>query len=238
MQGMPEKPSPQNIPVFRNTGAGSKKVFVVQPGANLDPGAYRTWERQAEMGRDARGGEKNRPLRLVFVGKYWNRKGLDRLLDALKLLKDHEQKVTLRIIGCERKTLPEKYRRAEGAEWIGFVDKRKDALKFMNLVGECDVGCLLSRKEAGGIALREYHAMGLPVIAPDTGGAPEHTISGAAIFFSPEAEPRRIAEQIMSLALDRASLWRLRETAWRKRHKALWPETVQTVRAHMDSTIK
>ena len=91
------------------------------------------------------------------------------------------------------------------------------------------MGCLLSRKEAGGIAIREYHALGLPVLAPDTGGAPEHTIPEASVLIPPEAEAEFIAKKILLLEKDREYLSRLKRSAWEKRRTVLWHETVNKI---------
>ena len=94
-------------------------------------------------------------------------------------------KATLRVIGCSPNALPADLRDVDGVEWAGFVDKSKDSARYLHLVAECNIGCLLSRAEAGGIALREYHALGLAVIGPNTGGATEHMIPDASIAIEP-----------------------------------------------------
>ena len=217
------------LSVIEDYGISESKVFVVQPGANVDPDVYTAWERQVEAVGTKVVSENKRPVRLVFVGKYWKRKGLDRLLDALRRVRENGGRATLKVIGYQHAAVPEPYRNLTGVDWVGFVDKRTAARRFVDLVADCDVGCLLSRAEAGGIALREYHALGLAVLAPDTGGAPEHALSGASILISPEADSTQIAKQISALERSSERLFRLKATAWKQRHSVLWQATAEKI---------
>src|SRR5207248_1430848 len=123
--------------------------------ANLDSAEYARWEIEEEVRHRDDIEEKERPLRLVFVGKEWHRKGLDRLLRALRLARRSGANIMLRVIGCRRELLPQDLRDTDGVEWFGFIDKRTEAGRFLRAVSYCDIGCLLSRAEAAGIAVRE-----------------------------------------------------------------------------------
>ncbi|MHB8734313.1 MAG: glycosyltransferase family 4 protein [Terriglobales bacterium] len=203
----------------RACGIAAEKIHVIVPGPSLDRDLYRTWE----VGRSARAARSaSEPLRLVFVGKYWQRKGLDRLLRALQRARRQGLNATLRVLGCPREAVPTWMRDVAGVEWIGFLDKRREAQRFLDLVAECDLGCLLSRAEAGGIAIREFHALGLPVLATRVGGAPEHTLAGASCLISADAGEAEIAGVLMGLDRDRTRLERLRVSAWSQRHAASW----------------
>jgi glycosyltransferase involved in cell wall biosynthesis len=215
--------------VIGDYGVAANRVHVVTPGANVDPFEYARWEIEEEKRRSVEAKHAERPLRLVFVGKYWRRKGLDRLLGALRLARRAGSRATLRVIGCERASLPAELLDVDGVEWIGFVDKRADAGKFLHAVSECDIGCLLSRVEAGGIAYREYHALALAVLGTNAGGAPEHMIPETSIVVSTEAADEEVAATLLKLERDSAHLKRLRESAWNLRRNALWQETVRQI---------
>lgn len=204
------------------------RVHVVLPGANIDPTAYAKWEQEEEALR-AEVRKLGRPMSLVFVGKDWRRKGLDRLLGALSLARKAGARATLKVIGCERESLPEHLRATEGVEWVGFINKRADADRFLRTVADGDVGCLLSRAEAGGIAFREYHALGLAVIGTDTGGAPEHTLPEASVLISPDATTEETAATLFALERDETRLTSLRAAAWNLRHTVSWAETIRQI---------
>jgi glycosyltransferase involved in cell wall biosynthesis len=216
--------------LLNDYGVSPERVHTVVPGANIDPTIYAPWEEEEQKQRRAAQREHEpRPLRLVFVGKYWHRKGLDRLLGALALARRAGSLVTLRVIGCPQESVPIHLRNIEGVEWIGFLHKRDGADRFLRAVAECDLGCLLSRAEAGGIAFREYHALGLPVIGTDTGGAPDHMLPGASVLVAAQATDEEIAATITELEKDSSRLYELRATAWRTHRLALWEHSVDQI---------
>lgn len=206
-------------------GISEEKVHVVVPGANLDPSAYQNGEKQQHSGIGRRSG----PLRLVFVGKDPQRKGLDRLIRAFKIARDDGAYCSLRIIGCELSNMAVDPGDIDGIEWLGFVDKRNDSERYLGLVAECDVGCLLSRAEAGGIGLREYQALGLAVFGPDTGGSPDHVLREASVLVKPEESDEMIASKLIELAMNPEKLERMKQHAWKHRHVMLWASSVKRI---------
>lgn len=212
-------------------GVPASKVHVVLPGANLDAALYSRWEQEEEERRadPTRSLEPSGPVRFVFVGKDWRRKGLDRLLRGFALANDQGAGAKLRVIGCRRQSLPVGLRSTSGVQWSGFVDKRARAQELLRMVAECDVGCLLSRAEAGGIAIREYHALGLAVLGTTAGGAGEHACPEASWFLPPEAADEVIAEAFLDICRARDRLAVAKEEAWKRRHSFLQRTTVGKV---------
>jgi glycosyltransferase involved in cell wall biosynthesis len=94
-------------------------------------------------------------------------------------------------------------------------------------VSSADVGCLLSRAEAGGMVLREYHALGLVVMGTTVGGAPEHMFPDVGRAFAPAALPADIAAWLVDLVRRPSELARLRERAWACRERATWDVSVR-----------
>lgn len=217
--------------VLTHYGIDPARVHVVLPGANLDPVALATWDSTHTTPRHARIGA----LRLGFVGKDWERKGLDRLIRAVALARDAGAAVDLDVIGPEAAMLPAALRDVPGIRWLGFVDKRRDPARFLALLDGFDVGCLLSRREAGGISLRECARLGIPTLAPDTGGAPEYAVPGATTLIAPEAPDAVIAEAIVALATDPAYFARQRAAAWAARHDADWRTAARRFRAVLET---
>lgn len=204
--------------VVNNYGIDPAKVHVVIPGPSLD---LERLDRLTPPGPRPPVTEAD-PLRLVLVGKEWRRKGLDRLLRAIGIARSRGAPVTLRVIGCSPTSLPGDLRPVAGVEWAGFVSKKTDEDRFITLVRDCDVGCLLSRSEAGGIALREYHSLGLAVIGPDTGGSPEHMVEGASIAVAPDAPDEVIADKLVVLACEPGVLGSMKAVSWAERRRAGW----------------
>jgi len=216
--------------IIHDYGIDPGKVRWVIPGANIDRDAYLAWETKTETnGRPAL--DPLAPLRLVFVGKYWDRKGLDRLLESLLVVRQRGVDARLKVIGCPMTELPARLRDVPGVEWLGFLDKRQELRRFLDVLAGADVGCLLSRAEAGGMVLREYHALGLVVLGTAVGGAPEHMIPGAGQAFAPTATPDEVANWLVSLKQHPEELKRLREHAWVHRADATWDATVRQWRA-------
>lgn len=203
-------------------GIDSDKVHCIVPGANLEIAAYRAWAAQ-HVPTDPR---QARPLRLVFVGKEPYRKGLDRLLAALSAAQAHGVRFSLCVIGCMPEAVPAGLRNIAGVEWLGFVDKSQDLKRYLDLLGECDIGCLLSRAEAGGIGLREFHACGLAVLGPRVGGSPDHVIAEAAVLVDPDQGLGDIAELLLRLDANRGEVARLKDASFASRERASWAPAV------------
>lgn len=212
--------------VIRDYGTSSDKVKVVVPGANLDRDAYFAWDKEAEE-RHAKELNSNPPLKLVFIGKYWQRKGLDRLLEALQLAHKRGFLAHLTVIGCQKTDLPSHLQETPNVEWLGFLDKRFQFNQFLDIVSSADIGCLLSRAEAGGMALREFHALGLVVMGPDVGGAVDHLFRDIDSSFKPEDPPERIADWLVDVRSDGQRWGELRRCAWERRAEALWDHSVK-----------
>lgn len=209
--------------IIQDYGISPEKVHAIIPGANLDRTTYLQWYSTATC----RMRNPHDPLKLIFVGKYWDRKGLDRLLEALKLVHAEGKRYELTVMGCQRSTLPAHLQDVPNVNWVGFLDKSKEAQRFFDLVASADVGCLLSRAEAGGMVLREYHALGLIVMGTAVGGSPEHMFADAGKAFVPDDDAETIARWIVQLIDDHAFYASLREAAWKHRLQATWDETVQ-----------
>jgi glycosyltransferase involved in cell wall biosynthesis len=209
----------------RSSGVDPGKVYVVVPGASICQQVYRDWEQNdAEQDR-VRSGD----LRLVFVGKDPYRKGLDRLLRAVHLARKDGARIKLRVIGCDRTRLQPELRDFAWVEWLGFMSKTTQASEFLRAVASCDVGCLLSRAEAGGISVREFHALGLPVLATASGGTPDHVSPSASWLVVPNAQVSDIARRLVELHDSPDLLEAARGTIWGNRHDFLYSAAVSRI---------
>lgn len=216
--------------VIESYGIDPGKVHVVIPGANLDARTLVDWEAARSAPRTTR----DKPLVLGFVGKDWQRKGLDRLINALGIARAQGAEAELHVVGCDPAKLPTRLRQAAGVRWLGFIDKREVPRHFVEMLETFDIGCLASRREAGGISLLEFARLGIPTLAPDTGGAPEYVTCGATTLIAPEDPPERLAASILALATDRALFASQREAAWEARHHADWRRAAREVRVILE----
>ena len=216
--------------LLRDYAIDPARVHVVLAGANLDLDRYAAWRDTAQPP-----GEEHGPLRLVFTGMHGVRKGLDRLLQAMRLAQANGADLALTVIGCGPDSVPEPLRSTAGVTWIGRVDKQTDYDRFITLVSGAEVGCLLSRSECSGLSQREFAAFGLALISPDTGGSADHAGRDRAVLVDPEAEPESIAEILGELATRGPLYRRLRAAAWSQRDEPLQTTTSQQLLAIMDA---
>lgn len=208
-------------------GIAADKVHVVIPGANIDTATLAAWDAAHPVPRLDRPG----PLRLGFVGKDWQRKGLHRLIGAVTLVRSQGTAVELHVVGTDRASVPAHLADAKGVQWEGFIDKAATPRRMTDFLDRIDVGCLLSSKEAGGFSLLEFARLGIPTIAPDTGGAPEYTVAGATSLIAPEADDATVAAAITALAADDARFAAQRQAAWDGRLWADWRRCAREVGA-------
>ena len=159
------------------------------------------------------------------MGKDWRRKGLDRLLPALRLARARGLSAELRVIGCDPAGLPSELRDVDGVEWCGFISRAAEGDRLFRLMAECDVGCLLSRQEFSAIVLREYLALGLAVIGPDTGGCRDLMLDDASDALPPAASDEDVADALVRVS-DPAVFDRMQQAAWRSRCTATWDAAV------------
>jgi glycosyltransferase involved in cell wall biosynthesis len=205
--------------VVRDYGVSPAKVHVVLPGANIDEEAFSRWRPKKRGAADG--------LALVFVGREWRRKGLDRLLAAMQIAAKTNPAIRLKVVGCQESDLPAEYRGVNRVDWVGRIDKQVDLPAFLDSIAQADIGCLLSRAECGGISLREFGALGLGMLAPDVGGSPEHCPAGAAILVKPAAEPAEIARLLLDLASNPKRVASLKRAAKKQSADMLWSASLR-----------
>lgn len=202
------------------------KVFVVARGANV----YRA-QASAAVRSTPKQRDPNAPLVLVFVGKEWKRKGLDRLIDGLLWARERGANIHLNVIGPRRAEITGVRRYVDGITWHGPINKAREFDRFWGILEGSHVGCLLSSAEAGGISLREFHLAGLPVIAPAVGGAPEFAIPEACNLVDPSASPAEIGLLIERLCRDQQLLLRQTNCAFQSRSRMTWDYAVREMQA-------
>lgn len=176
---------------IRDYDAPADRLTVVPFGANLSsPPARADVTAWITARRDT-------PLRLLFLGKEWVRKGGPDALALVRALRALGLPATLDIVGCSPAITAEEqaFTRVHG-----FIDHQTSTGRthFHQLLRETHVLLFLSQAEAYGIALCEAAAFGVPAYARPVGGIPtivQHEKNGwlAAEPFSPEAAAHTLA---------------------------------------------
>ena len=178
----------------------AEKSYVVDPqrvlvnpiGANVD-GSVR-----------ARSDEHHKTLKMLFVGKDWERKGGGILIDVFKVIKTSLPDAQLDIVGCD----PAEARNIQGVTIHGFLDKAKvqELRKLRELFDSASFFAMLSIEEAFGLVYCEAAAFGLPSLAMKTGGVPTIVRDGeTGLLFEIESSPHDIADRVLRLWADRES---------------------------------
>ncbi|MGK7896152.1 MAG: glycosyltransferase family 4 protein [Xenococcus sp. (in: cyanobacteria)] len=194
------------------------KVYVIPGGANLDEDylSQMTNYIQSESGLF-------NPLRLGFIGKDWQRKGLVFLLEIAEVLASRNIPVKVIVIGPQPHQLP-KHRLLKS---MGFIDKFQDMQKFMQIVRSCHFGCLFSSAEAFGISNLEFLRLGVPVIANRIGGIPDTLPEGLGFLFEPNSPPELVADLLESFVNNPSSYQELRHRVIARSEEFSWQNTVR-----------
>jgi hypothetical protein len=176
-------------------GVEPKRVHVIAPGAS---------EGFFEVGRRRIGGRTDkagRPVRLLFVGGDFRRKGGAHLLEAMR--GDLAARCELHIVTREE------IQAQRGV--IVHRDVSPNSPELLSLFAEADVFVLPSLGECLAVALMEATAAGLPVVTTDVGALRESVIEGTSGFICPAGDSmslRRALEAIVTDAEMRARMGR------------------------------
>jgi glycosyltransferase involved in cell wall biosynthesis len=200
------------------------KIYIVPPGANIP-------EQNSLDSRPERFRQPGKRTFIIgFIGLFPERKGLPKIAEAVRLLRSAGYDVRLHIIG----KCPPAISQQDGVTHFGLIDKSVDMDRFIEIVGNVDVGCMLSRAELTGIALLEFLRMGVPVIATDVGGIPDILELGAGQLVSPEISAEELAQHVVCLIDEPDQLAKLQQSAWHRRCNASWRRVVKELTTVLD----
>jgi len=148
------------------------------------------------------------PFRLLFVGNWSRRKGVDLLFPILKSLgSDFELWILAGLRTSEVSALDKNVR---------ILPRCKDDFEMATLYQSCDALLFPSRLEGFGLAVLEAQACGLPVITTDGSALPEVIEDGVTGFLCPQDDVIAFSEAVQRLASDPV-LWKDMCAAARKR---------------------
>ena len=168
----------------------------------------------------------NESLRIVFLGRAEERKGLPVLLRAFEALRGVGVPARLTVAGPSPAEVEPLLLDREGIDLAGQVD---DAEKW-RLLGDAD---LLSAPSLGGesfgMVLTEAFASGTPVVASDIAGYRDVVRDGRDGVLVPAGDAVALGETLLELASDPARRSEMAEAARERAERFAWPNVAREV---------
>jgi phosphatidylinositol alpha-mannosyltransferase len=167
-------------------------------------------------------------LRLVFVGRPEERKGLPVLLTAFEALIEHED-ARLTVIGADGDEVARHLADPASEERIEALG-RVHGDELWRRLHEADLLCAPSLTgESFGMILTEAFAAGTPVLASNIAGYADVVTDGEDGILVPPADPQRLAEELQSLSRDPDRLKRMGLAARESAVRYAWPSVAAGV---------
>lgn len=176
-------------------------------------------------------------LRILFVGRSEERKGLPILLTAFNALVEHVP-CRLTVIGSDRE---EVLRYIADPELLQYVDirgrvSREDLWVELH---RADLLCAPSLSgESFGMVLTEAFAAGTPVIASAIAGYSDVVSDGVDGLLVPPGDPQRLAEELQRIHYEPERLQAMGEAARRSAQRYAWPRVADQVTAVYEKAIE
>jgi len=165
-------------------GIDPGKVAVIPPGVDMDK-----W-------KPGHGTEVGRPVRLLFVGGDFRRKGGDTLLEAFRTSLRNE---------CELDIVTREQVNIDGLSGVRVhYGLGSNAPELMALYARADIFAFPTLADVLPLAIMEAMASGLPVITTAVGAVSEQIEHGVTGFLIPPGDARALAEVTLQLVRDPA----------------------------------
>ncbi|WP_213814362.1 glycosyltransferase [Glaciihabitans sp. dw_435] len=150
------------------------------------------------------------PLRVLFVGRLSEEKGVIDLLDALAILQERGIPFQARIAGtgpqaAELVAMGDATGLGDSAQFLGWVahDQLADHYHWADVFVGPSIASSTGWIEALGVVFIEASASGLPIVTTDTGGMRDVVLDRETGFIVEEKSPEQIADRLAQLSEDR-----------------------------------
>jgi phosphatidylinositol alpha-mannosyltransferase len=176
-------------------------------------------------------------LRILFVGRSDERKGLPILLTAFNALVEHVP-CRLTVIGTDREEVLRYIADPELLQWVDIRGRvsRQDLWKELH---HADLLCAPSLSgESFGMVLTEAFAAGTPVIASAIAGYSDVVSDGVDGLLVPPGDPQRLAEELQRVHYERERLQAMGEAARRSAQRYAWPRVADQITAVYERAIE
>ncbi|WP_342617495.1 glycosyltransferase family 4 protein [Rhodoferax sp. GW822-FHT02A01] len=178
---------------IRRFGVDTHKVHLLPFGANSH--CVDSDERVSARVRQ----RKLNPLRFLFIGKDWERKGGPLAVDVVNTLNAQGVQASLDVIGCQPAL---ETRDQSHVRVLGYLspDKPEDRATMAAAFAEADFFLVPSHAECFGLVFAEAQSYGLPCIALNSQGIPgvvDDQTTG--LLFDASTSAMHIAQRILAL---------------------------------------
>ena len=167
-------------------------------------------------------------LRLLFVGRSEERKGLPVLLAAFQALVEHVPS-RLTVVGADPEEISRRVSDPDLMSHIDVLGKVSDSILWRQL-GEADLLCAPSLAgESFGMVLIEAMAAGTGVVASAIAGYSDVVTNGVDGILVPPADPQALAEELQLLAHEPERITAMGEAGRRSAERYAWPRIADEV---------
>jgi len=198
--------------VVEDYGISSQKVHVILPGASINEEKIQFVPHPPIQ-----------PLRLGFIGKDWQRKRLNYLLEIAESLKAKKIDVEVIVIGPDKQELPS----SQLMKCIGFLNKQEQMETFMKIVQSWHFGCLFSTTEGQGQSILECMRLGVPVLGTKAGGIPDSIPKELGFIFDLEAPSKEVTDLLEFFVHHPEKYEQLRQQVTFRANEFSWTRTIE-----------